>query len=164
MSGATNVDYVPKFRIDHDFNFKLGEKKNWVWTLGFTYIDYFTPNTDTIYSTALTWYGQGIIAVYRFFYNISDPGGLSSTSHSFSIDQGYWYKYMNTLIVSWGNQAYMAMYLDNPSAVARDSWSVLLRHRRWLKEDRGFWVQMGALGIRDGYNGFSFGLGWFYYY
>jgi YaiO family outer membrane protein len=164
MSTADDVDYLPSFRVDQDFNFKLGEKKAWIWTVGATYIDYHTGSSDTIYSTGLSWYLPGWVLGYRFFYNISDPGSYTSSSHSVSIDQGYWYRYMNTLIVSWGNQAYMATYLDSPASVQRDSQSVLLRHRHWIADDWGLWVQGGVLRVSNAYDGTSLGAGVFFYF
>ncbi len=135
MSTGGDVDYLPRFRADQDFNFTFGEEKQLVWVLGGSYIDYHTGSSDNIYSTGLNYYLPGWVLGYRFFYNISNPGALESTSHSVSIDQGYWYSYMNTQVVSWGNQAYMATYLDSPEAVRRDSVSVLLRHRHWISDD-----------------------------
>ena len=164
MSKGTNVDYLPKFRADHDFNFKVDPEKKWVWTLGATYIDYYTPNSDTIYSTGVTHYRDGLVLSYRFFYNISDPGSLTSHSQSASVDQGYWYKYLNTLIYSWGNQAYMATYLDSPEAVQRKSKSILYRHRHWIRDDWGVWVQAGVLKVDGAYDGKSGGAGLFFYF
>lgn len=164
ISGATNVTYVPRFRIDQDFNFKLGEKKDWVWVVGASYINYHTDAQDTIFSTGITRYLPGWMFTYRFFYNISDPGAVDSTSHLFSVDQGTWYKYMNTLTYSFGNQAFLATYFDSPSVVDRNSWSLLFRHRHWLTKDRGFWIQVGALGVENGYDGFNVGCGLFFSY
>ncbi len=164
MSTATNVDYLPRFRIDQDFNFKLGQEKNWVWTLGATYIDYHTPNSDTILSSGITRYSDGLILSYRFFYNISNPGSLYSHSQSISADQGYWYRYLNTFIFSWGNQAYLATYLDSPESVNRNSNSFLYRHRHWVRDDWGFWIQVGVLDVSDSYSGKSAGAGLFFYF
>ena len=164
MSTAGDVDYLPRFRVDQDFNFKLLEDKSLVWVLGGTYIDYHTGSSDTILSSGLNWYLPGWLLGYRYFFNISNPGRLTSSSHSVSIDQGYWYRYMNTLVVSWGNQAYLATYIDSPTTVRRDSVSALLRHRHWVNEDWGFWVQGGALHVENAYNGTSLGLGLFFYF
>ncbi len=164
LSKGTNVDYLPKFRADHDFNYKFDEEKKWVWTLGATYIDYYTPNSDTIYSTGFTHYGDGLILSYRYFHNISNPGSLKSHSQSVSADQGYWYKYLNTIIYSWGNQAYMATYLDSPESVQRTSKSILLRHRHWVRDDWGFWLQAGAVRVDGAYDGKSGGAGLFFYF
>ena len=164
VSTASNVDFLPKIRGDLDLNFKLGESKRWIWTVGGTYVNYYTPNQDTIYSSGLAYYYPGIVLSYRYYYNISDPGGVTSSSHSVSIDQGYWYNYMNTLVLSGGNQAYMATYIDDPTEVRRDSWSVLFRHRHWITEDWGLWGQVGALSVENSYNGTSLGVGLFFYY
>ncbi len=164
VSTGGDVDYLPRFRADQDFNFKFGEEKQLVWVLGGSYIDYHTGSSDNIYSTGLNYYLPGWVLGYRFFYNISNPGALESTSHSVSIDQGYWYNYMNTLVVSWGNQAYMATYLDSPEAVRRDSVSVLLRHRHWISDDWGLWVQGGAVKVQDSYDGANLGTGVFVYF
>lgn len=164
MSSGTNVDFLPRFRADQDFNFKLTEKRNIVWTLGGTFISYYNNSSDTILSTALNYYLPGWIFGGRYFYNISNPGALKSSSYSLSVDQGYWNRYMNTVIVSWGKQAYYATYLDSPQEVKRESTSVLLRHRNWIDEDWGFWVQGGYLSIKNGYHGESLGMGLFFYY
>ena len=164
MSSGTNVDYLPRFRVDQDFNFKLTEQRNIVWTLGGTFISYYNNSSDTILSTALNYYLPGWIFGFRYFYNISNPGALKSSSYSASVDQGYWGRYMNTVIVSWGKQAYYATYLDSPAEVKRDSRAVLLRHRNWIGEDWGLWVQGGILSIVNGYHGTSLGTGLFFYF
>ncbi len=161
ISAGTDTWYSPKIRIDQDFNFKLGKSQQWVWVLGGTYVNYYSPQSVAIASTGMTYYMKGVILSYRFFYNIAYPGSLKSASNQLSADQGYWYKYMNTLTISGGKQAYMATYMDSPEAIDRNSLSVSFKSRYWVKKSWGFWGQASFTSVFDAYNVFGVGAGLF---
>ena len=40
FSAGSNSTYLPKYRLDHEFNFKVGEKRNIVPSIGFTSAKY----------------------------------------------------------------------------------------------------------------------------
>lgn len=161
LSTSTDTWYTPKFRIDQDVNCKFGDKRQYVGVLGVSYIDYHTPQSTFITSAGAVYYGSGFIVSYRLFYNICYPGALHSTAHILGLDQGHWYKYMNTFVVSGGKQAYMATYLESPEAINRNSVSVYAKHRYWFNNRWGYWAQVGYTNVTSAYHSIGFNVGLF---
>ncbi len=164
LSTSTNSDYTPVIRADQDVNYKFGKTRQWVAVLGGTYIDYYTPQSAVIASAGMSYYGKGFMISSRFFYNISYPGALSSVSGLLSVDQGHWYRYMNTLSISGGKQAYMATYLESPEAINRNSITVFFRHRHWIGKTWGFWGQISYSKVFDAYDAPGAGIGLFVHF
>ena len=98
---------------------------------------------------------------YRLFYNISNPGTLTSFSHIISIgygQEGWQWTYLN---VSFGKQAYLATFVV-PQEVNQNSLSLNLRHRHWLDKYYGIFVDVSYSKLEDGYDNYGIGLGAFY--
>ena len=106
ITAGSHSDYLPEFRVDHDFNFKLGKDKNYVFTAGVAYVDYFTDHSDLIFSGGLTVYRNKWIMQYRLFHNQSNPGSIGSFSHLLSAGYGEEGRQWTYLNCSFGKQAY----------------------------------------------------------
>ncbi len=162
ITAGTDSTYLPKFRADHDFNFKIGPNKNIVLTSGVTFIDYHNDHRDLIVSGGPTVYLDKWILQYRLFYNNSNPGSVNSFSHLVSIGYGeerWQWTYLN---VSFGKQAYLATQLATPEAVNNDSLYISLQHRHWLGKYYGILGGASYFKLEDGYEKFGVYLGVFY--
>lgn len=158
---GTDTDYLPKYRLDHDFYFKFGEHKQWVGILGLTYIDYHDVHSDTIGSVGLTYYGPRYNATYRFFVNNSDPGSVNSNTHLLSIGYGAEKEYWTYFDISYGNQAYLSTLDPNYQNVDNDAFDTRLSHRHWLTENTGVFGSVGYFNLNDGYDKYLFQIGYF---
>lgn len=161
LSIGTNSEYLPRFRIDNDFNFKVGPEKNIVLTAGITYIEYFDVHEDVILSAGLTYYQNMWVSGYRFFRNHSDPGDSISYSHLVNIAYGSEESHWTYLIFSYGNQAYLATSLSNPEEIDQDALSITLKHRRRIKDNYGVILETGFFELEDGYKKYLFAPGVF---
>ncbi len=162
VTAGSDTSYLPEFRADHDFNFKLGAKKNLILTIGGTYINYFSDHSDLIISGGPTFYWGRCIIQYRYFNNWSNPGAINSHSQLINIGYGEEGQYWTWLSYSFGNQAYLATYLVQPEEVNRDSYELTLRHRHWLGKHHGVFGNTGYFKLDNGYDKIGFSLGFFY--
>src|SRR4030042_2520157 len=131
VTAGTHSDFLPKFRVDHDFNFTVWPSKNINFLTGISYMDYFDDHSGLIFSGGPMFYLDKWILHYRLFYNISYPGDISSFSHLISVgygQEGWQWTHLN---VSFGKQAYLATYIVTPQEVNQNSLSLNLRHRHW---------------------------------
>ena len=160
VSTGSNCTFLPKLRIDQDFNFKFGSKKDLVWTIGDSYIeDYGSDMTETgkqsfnTISTGLTYYSQMWNYGYRVFRNVSHPGSLVSYSHLFSIGYGKEGKYMTSLSYTFGKEAVLDTQAYPFISDSNDSKLVTLNHRRWLglSHDYGYFTEISWLDVENGY-------------
>lgn len=156
LSTATNSEYLPRVRVDNDFNVKLGPEKEVVLTAGITYVRYFDVHKDLILSTGLTYYEGKWIMSYRFFRNDSDPGDVISYSHLASIGYGKEGSRWTFADLSYGKQAYLATHLSNPEQVSQNSLSVTIRHRHWIQDSYGIILETGYLDLDEGYKKYLF--------
>lgn len=161
LSAGSSSDYLPKSRIDHDFNFKFGPEKEYVWTVGGSQIQYYGDHKDHILSTGLTAYRGKWVTSYRIFHNESDPGSVTAYSHSISVGYGREKDQITTLEYSFGKQAYLANYLVDPEEVNDNSRLVSLSHRKWLGDDYGVFGDISYFTLEEGYNSKGFSLGYF---
>ena len=159
-AGSDSV-YLPKIRFDNDFNFKIGQKRNFVWTLGVTYIDYHNNHEDLILSSGITLYLPSLVSTYRIFRNRSDPGSIISFSHLIDLAYGKQGSQWTNLTFSFGNQAYLADYLAKPEEVNQESIYLVLKHRRWIKEGWGIIGDVSYFKLEDGYKKYGFSIGFF---
>lgn len=162
VSAGSNTDYLPQFRADHDFNFKIGKNKNYVLTAGVTYIGYFNGHSDFIVSGGPIVYLSEWILAYRLFHNESDPGSIISYSHLISIGYGKEGRQWTYLNISFGKQAYLATYLDTPEAVNNDSLNIALQHRHWLGKHYGIFGEASYFKLEEGYEKYGITCGAFY--
>jgi len=161
LSAGSDSAYLPQVRFDNDFNFKFGNKRNIVWTLGVTYLNYFNTHEDLILSSGITIYLQSLITTYRIFRNKSDPGNVTSFSHLIDAAIGKEGSQWTNLTFSFGNQAYLADYLAKPEEVDLDSLYLVLKHRRWIKKGWGLIGDISYFKLEDGYKKYGFSLGFF---
>jgi YaiO family outer membrane protein len=161
LTAGTNSEYLPRIRVDHDFNIKAGPNKDIVWTLGAAYIKYFDVHKDLILSTGITWYLKEWILNYRIFRNDSSPGDVISYSHLMSAGYGREGWQWTYLTFSYGKQAYLATYLASPEEVTRDAFSADLKHRRWIGKGYGIFVSVNYFKLNDGYEKYGISPGIF---
>ncbi len=163
ISMGSNYLFLPKFRIDNNFNFKLGKHKNIVWEIGGSYIKYNSNNVNIIYSTGITYYYKLWIASYRLFMSISDPGNAVSWSHLYSIGYGKRYKEKTYLNITTGNEAYLTTYLplQDQSQVNYNSLGIEVRQRIWLRRDFGIIGNLEYFILQDNYRAFGINIGIF---
>jgi YaiO family outer membrane protein len=162
VSAGRRSVYLPRFRFDHDFNFKFGDKKNIVLTAGITHIDYFTSHEDLILSGGPTLYLNPVILQYRLFHNQSSPGSVVSYSHLLSIGYGEEHWQWTYLVFSFGKQAYLATTFTSPEEINKNSFDVTLRHRHWLNPSYGVFGDVSYFKLEDGYDKAGICMGLFY--
>lgn len=161
LSGATNSVYLPKFRVDQDFNFKLLPKRNLVLTAGVSHIRYFDVHRDLVLSAGPTVYLGRLILSMKGMRNISDPGSVKSNTLVESAGYGEEGRQWTFLTASQGKQAYMATALASPQEVRQSAVSFTLNHRRWLKENFGLTGDVSWFELKQGYKKYGGSLGCF---
>lgn len=161
LSAGSDSAYLPQVRFDNDFNFKFGDKRNIVWTLGITYLNYHNTHKDLILSSGITLYFPSLITTYRIFRNKSNPGSVTSFSHLLDAAFGREGSQWTNLTFSFGNQAYLADYLAKPEEIDQDSIYLVLKHRRWIKKGWGLIGDVSYFKLEDGYKKFGLSIGFF---
>jgi YaiO family outer membrane protein len=162
LATGTNSNYLPQFRFDQDLNFKFGKKREFVFTLGGTYVDYHADHEDLIFSAGITGYFNKWILGYRIFRNISYPGSVGSLSHTFDVTYGREGSHWTSLVFSYGNQAYSSTELASPEKVDQTSQEILLKHRHWMAENWGLYGEASAFHLNNEYRKYGFTLGVFW--
>jgi YaiO family outer membrane protein len=158
---GTKTVYLPEARIDHTFNIKFGPEQKLVWLIGVTSIHYYTRYSDFILSTGMTAYLDTWVPEYRIFKNISSPGSVVSYSHLLSLAYGRELWQWTTAVVGFGKQAYQALELAAPGEIKSDSFSVTLKHRRWLQNNYGLMGELSYFDLQETYKKGGFLLGVF---
>ena len=158
---GTDSEYLPKYRLDHDFYYKFGKNKQWVGILGFTYIDYYNVHSDTIASIGMTYYAPKYNITYRFFANSSDPGSVNSNTHLLSVGYGAEKEYWTYFDISYGNQAYQSILEGGSSNFNEDALNIQVKHRHWLTENTGIFGSIGYFNLDNGYDKYLFQIGYF---
>lgn len=148
---GTNSVYLPEVRFDHTFNMKFGPEQTFVWLIGLTSINYHTDYRDFILSTGLTAYLDTWVPEYRIFRNVSSPGSVVSYSHLLTLAYGREQWQWTTAVVGFGKQAYQALELAAPAAIKSDSFSVTLKHRRWLQNNYGLLGELSYFNLQETY-------------
>jgi hypothetical protein len=161
FSVGSKSTYLPKYRLDQEFNFKIGEKKNIVPSIGFTYIKYHDVHKDCIIYPGIIYYGEGFIITYKHFINKSDPGSVTSSSDLVSFGIGQEGKRWTFLDISYGKQAYLATHLANPQEIKQKELYISFSHRHWIKKDLGLFGGLGYSKLNGGYEKYSFTAGIF---
>ena len=152
ISFGTNSEYLPKYRLDHEFNFKLGPEQQYVLTAAGTYIKYWDVHKDIVLSLGGSIYYGKFIGTFRYFHNISKPGSVRSTSYLISLEYGAEKDQWTYLNLSWGKQAYMATNLSNPEEVRENSTIVGIGHRHWLSNTFGVIGELEYMRLENSYN------------
>jgi YaiO family outer membrane protein len=161
LAAGSDSVYLPQVRFDNDINFKFGDKRNIVGTLGVTYVNYHNTHEDLIFSTGITLYRKRWITTYRIFRNKSDPGNVTSFSHLIDLAYGKEGSQWTNLTVSFGNQAYLADYLSKPEEVNQDSVYLVIKHRQWINSSWGILGDLSYFKLEGGYKKFGLSLGFF---
>jgi YaiO family outer membrane protein len=161
VAKGTVSTYLPNGRFDHDFNFKLGSRANWLWTVGVTYIKYYVPAEDFIISTGLALYLERWVLAYRLFWNHKYPGDIRSFTHLGSVETGIDKSRWTAFSVSWGSQAYLALYVLVPEKIRQDAFNINIVHRQWLTRGVGIFGQAGYLDLKDEYRKYLLSIGLF---
>jgi YaiO family outer membrane protein len=162
LSAGSNSDYLYQFRADHDFNFKVGASKNYVFTAGGSYIYYSENRYDFIISGGATLYLEKWILHYRLFHNESNPGSVESYSHLISLGYGQEKRQWTHLNISFGKQAYLANSMIDPEKVINNSLNVAIKHRRWLGKHHGIFGEVSYFNLENEYDKYGITCGAFY--
>ncbi len=160
ISFGTNSNYLPRYRLDHEFYFKTLKDKNLVLSLGSSYIKYFNVHSDLILSVGFTYYRDGYNFTYKYLINNNNPGSFISYTNIYSLGIGYEKKYWLYLNYNVGDQSYLATYLINPIEVNNKSYYYSINYRKWTKDNSGFIIEYNYLNLKDSYtkNGFVLGI------
>ena len=161
LTVGTDSEYLPKYRLDHDFYYKYGENKQRVGILGFTDIDNYNVHSDTIVSIGMTYYAPKYNITYRFFANSSDPGSVNSNTHLLSVGYGAEKEYWTYFDISYGNQAYQSILEGGSSNFNEDALNIQVKHRHWLTENTGIFGSIGYFNLDNGYDKYLFQIGYF---
>jgi len=162
LSGGSHSPYLPKFRVDQDFNFKVLPARNLVLTAGVSHIRYHDIHKDLVLSAGPALYLGRLILSAKLMRNISDPGSVRSSTFIQSAGWGAEGSQWTFLTASQGRQAYLATYLADPQEVRQDAVSFTLNHRRWLRKDFGLTGDVSWFELKDGYKKYGGSLGCFY--
>jgi len=161
VAKGTISNYLPNARIDHDFNFKLGKARNFMWTIGATYIKYYVPAEDVIVSTGFVWYLPKWVLSYRLFWNHKYPGNIQSLSHLAGIEHGIDKSRWTSLTASWGSQAYLALYVLVPEQIRQSAFNINIGHRQWFSRGFGAFIEAGYLDLDPAYRKYLLSAGLF---
>jgi YaiO family outer membrane protein len=161
IAAGNGIDYLPEIRIDQSFNFKLGQKRNIILPINFTYIKSPNNHKDYIFSTGAVVYLSKTVWEYKISRNQSEPGNIISYSNLVSVSWGkegvqWWH-----LTCSYGQEAYLADYLIIPEEVRNKSLYIELGLRKWLKENYGIIGNINYLNLKNSYQKYGFILGMF---
>jgi len=161
VSAGTNSPFLQQYRVDHDFNFKTGPKKNIVWTAGGTYVKAHDEHSTSVISPGLTLYLNKLILSLRYLLSTSDPGGIVSGSSICSAGYGEENKSWLYLTLTKGGQGYLAVNVFPPQEVKGDVVNVDLKYRKWLNKDLGIITGTSYLNLENGYQKYTVYLGSF---
>ena len=161
VSAGTNSPFLQEYRADHDFNFKVGPKKNIVLTAGGTYVKAHDAHTTSVISPGITVYLDKLVLSYRYLDSTSDPGGIVSGSNIYSAQYGEEEKSWLCLTFTEGGQGYLAINVFPPVQVSGNVTNVDLKYRKWLKKDFGFIAGASYLKLENSYEKYTVYLGSF---
>jgi len=161
ISAGTDSIYLPSFRIDHEFNYLFGEKKNIVGLVGLAYINQHDEHEDFIGSLGVTYYSADYNIGYRIFFNRSDPGSINSTSHIISLGVGHEKDQWVYVDVAFGNPSYLSTITPDYQQIEQNTVAVYLKYRKWLDEDSGFYAETGYFNLENEYDKYNFRIGYF---
>ncbi len=161
LSFGTNSEYLPKYRLDHEFNFKLGAEKQYVVSVSGTYMKYWNVHKDIVLSLGGSIYRGKFVGIFRYFHNISKPGNIHSTSYLISLEYGAEKDHWTYINFSWGKQAYLATYLSNPEEIRQNATIIGIGHRHWLNNNFGLIGELEYMRLEDSYNKYKISGGFF---
>ena len=153
VSTSTNSQWTPRFRVDQDFNFKVGPKRSTVLTAGLTNIWYHQdPRQDFIYSGGITQYFGQFNVEFRHFWNTSNPGNVGSQSNSVAVGYDNEGDMRASVTYGWGREAYLgSLVVSLPPTVSQRSSSWMFTYRKWTSPTAGFFVTGQWINVAPGY-------------
>jgi YaiO family outer membrane protein len=159
ISGATKCDYLQQYRLDADINLKLLKNESLIATLGYAYVNYHTKYKDVLWRYGLSYYITRFIFEFIIYDNTSTPGDVKSSTSLFSLAYGVDGWQWTHFIFNIGKQAYYVTY-----DVVQESNDITIKHRRWLKNDFGWFASLGYMQLGESYDKYllEFGLFWQY--
>jgi len=162
FSAGTNTDIFAKFRIDQEFNVKVGESKEIDIPLGFTYIQSDQiSNVVTLYS-GFTFYLPAWLITVKAFLNYTNPGTLMSTSYLISIGNGKEGAEWNYLDLTFGDLSYLPASIPLANIINEHSAYLSYKHRKWLNNVFGWFSDLNYLNVVDTYQKYGVTLGFFF--
>lgn len=161
IGASPKNEYLASLRLDHEFYYKLGEKKQWVAILGLSHINYHNGFDDWIISMGMTYYAPNYNITYRHFSNKSSPGGNTSSADLVSMGYGKEKEQWIYLDISLGNQAYQSSLGGNFVPFDEDAIDVKVTYRKWTDKNSGWFSSIGYFNLNDNYDKYLFKFGFF---
>ncbi len=161
FSAGTNTQVFAEFRIDHEFNVKVGENKDIVIPFGFTYIQSTADsNVVTLYSGFSAYLPAWLITV-KVFLNYSNPNTLLSNSYLISVGNGKEGAEWNYLDLTFGDLTYLPASIPFANIINEHSAYLSYKHRKWLSNTFGWFSDLNYLNVVDSYQKYGATLGIF---
>lgn len=161
---GTKTDYLPKVRMDHEFFYKIGSKKELVLDLGLSFIKYHNNYQDFSLLYGLTYYSIGWNFTYKTIDSNIKPGNTNSKTDIFSLGFGYEKKSWLYLTYNYGNQFYIANFYSVPFNFDSKFSFYQVNYRTWIKENKGIILEYNYLTLKNNYTKTGLVMGFFYEY
>lgn len=160
LSAGSNSVYLPNYRIDQNFYFKVGPKKQIVLVTGGTYIKYYNNYSSDILNVGVIYYGNGWNITYQHFFNKNNPGSVYSATDLVSLGIGKEGTSWTYFDISYGKESYMSSYLTTPQEINHNALYLDVKRKQWLGKDWGINVGLNFLKLQNSYDnyGVSFGV------
>jgi len=160
VSAGTNVSYLSELSLSQSFNFKVGQKRNNIVPIGFTYTKSRSGHESYRISSGIVAYRSGWVYQYKISRNQNEPGSIVSYSHLASVAHGKEGLQWLHFTLSSGKEAYLATYLSIPEEVDKNSYGAAIRFKRWLGKNYGILGDISYFTLDSSYNkyGLSFGM------
>ncbi len=161
LSAATRAGFLPRYRIDQEFYFKVSSQKSLVIPATVSYASYHNKQGSLIFGSGVVWYLPCWILEYRLFLETTYPGSSQSLSQTASV--GYGKEDWQWIFLSggYGRNSYLANLDVEPQNVNQRVAFVNLNWRRWLFSNFGFITDCRFTDIKDAYRVYSISLGLF---
>ena len=150
LSGGTGSIWYPRFRFDHDFNFKVGKKGRLVLIGGYTDITYRGPYRDRILAAGFSLDMDKVLIGWRHSWNTSTPGNIPSQGDLYMLGLGTEGRSRFVFTYGRGSQAYLGDILILPTEVRNPSDTFQVEYRTWTSPSSGFYIMGQAINLRNG--------------
>lgn len=163
FSFGSKTDYLPKYRIDSEFYYKIGKEKNILLNLGTTFLRYHNDYKDFSISYGIVFYQNRWNFTYKKINSNLKPGNTNSRTDIFSLGIGEEKKYWLYFTYNYGNSSYILNFYTNPSFFNEKFYYYQLNYRTWLRNYSGIIIEYNLLKLRS-YRKNGIVLGIFYEY
>jgi len=162
FSAGTNTNIFVQFRIDQEFNFKIGDKRDIVIPFGITYIQSDGASSlVTLYSGFSAYLPAWLITV-KIFANFSNPNSLLSNSYLVSVGNGKEGAEWNYLDLTFGELSYLPTSVPLADVISEHSVYLSFKHRKWLSSTFGWFSDLNYLNVVNTYRKYGATLGVFF--